>query len=304
MNNQLSLVILAVDLDSRDKVPAKLQVVGPHKEMLIEYTIYNALKTGIKHFVFVMDQDFKDEHRKFIKNLIDRKNGAVEFILQTTFTAVSRNYFDLILSRQSNWGTAHALLVAKKHLVQPFIVINYEEYYGRESFRKASRLHSSAHISPYRFGTILYQLQNTIHKDEVVERYFCKTKREILKSMHLLENITRYEDKIVFNEEQISGIVENETPTCVGFWVFHPSIFKILEDKFDSFMKYKAKDGKSKFELIDLMREIVMDKNVEIEVDFSDDKWIKLSNLDDRDLLNQFLKKNIENSNYPLKLWE
>ena len=303
MNNQLSLVILAVGLDSRYKVPAALQVVGPQKEMLIEYTIFDALKAGIKHFVFIIDQDFKDEIRRFLKKLIESKNCSVEFILQTTFTSVSRNYFDIMLDRQLSWGTAHALLVAKNHLVNPFIVINYEDYYGQEAFKKSIRLNSGARISPYRFGTIAYPIDQTLYNAESSNRFCCRVERQILKSLDFYENISRFEDKVVFNEEHISGIIENDTPTNVGLWIFHPSIFKIIEDKFDHFMKTQGKNKKAQFQLDQMMQELVLDKIVEIEVVNIDNNWFSLITLDDRDVMNEYLKVKIEAGNYPLKLW-
>lgn len=302
-SNQLSLVILAGGLGSRYNGQKQIDPIGPNKESLMEYSIYDAMAVGINHFVFVINQQFENETRKYFKKIIEERGGFVEFILQTTYSSVSRNYFDHIIDRQKPWGTGHALLVAKSHITDQFIVINADDYYGKDAFMKAVTLVTDGEITPNKYGIVTYQLENTLSENGSVSRGVCKIVNQTLKDVEERTNIFRYHDKIIFEEDQISGMIEANTQVSMNFWVLHSSIFRALEDKFELFMKLHAKEFKAEFFLPQVINELIHENKIEVVATPSSDQWFGMTYPQDKEMVKEEINQKIDLGFYPRKLW-
>lgn len=303
ISNQLSLVILAGGMGSRYNGQKQIDPIGPNQEALMEYAIYDAMSVGIKHFVFIINQKFEDDTRKYFKNIIESKDGFVEFILQTTYTSVPRDYFDHIENRQKPWGTGHALLCAKSHIHTPFIVINADDYYGRDAFIKASQFVNEGNITANKYGIISYQLDKTLSENGSVSRGVCKIENNILKDVVEHTNIFRKGEEIVFEEDNISGVIEDKTPVSMNFWVLHPSIFRALEEKFDHFMQINSKEAKKEFFLPQVVNELIHDDIIEVIAATSEDQWFGMTYLQDKQIVQEEIHAKIAESIYPEKLW-
>lgn len=302
-SNQLSLVILAGGMGSRYKGQKQIDPIGPNGESLMEYSIYDAMAVGIMHFVFVINQQFENETRKYFQKIIEAKGGSSEFVLQTTYTSVPRNYFDNIINRKKPWGTAHALLVAKNHLLNNFIVVNADDFYGKNSFLKAVSLHSEDKIAANQYGIAAYLLENTLSENGSVSRGICKIEKGILYDVVEHTNIFRYEDKIIFEDELISGVIDNNAPVSMNFWILNPSIFRFIEDKFELFMKSHSKDLKSEFFLPQVINELIHDNKVEVSASISSDQWFGMTYPGDKDVVKEEIYAKIQHGSYPRSLW-
>lgn len=302
-SNQLSLVILAGGMGSRYNGQKQIDPIGPNQEALMEYSIYDAMAVGINHFVFVINQKFQDDTRKYFKKIIEDKGAFVEFILQTTYSSVDRNYYDHIIDRKKPWGTGHALLVAKSHLNNPFIIINADDYYGRNAFQKAVDFVEADNITPNKYGIVTYQLDKTLSENGSVSRGVCKIENNILKDVIEHTNIFRYMDKIIFEEDNISGMIEDHTPVSMNFWVLHPSIFRALEDKFEIFMKSNARELKAEFFLPQVINELIHEKKVEVISNQSEDQWFGMTYPEDKIIVQEEIMNKISEGHYPSKLW-
>lgn len=302
-SNQLSLVILAGGMGSRYNGQKQIDPIGPNKECLMEYSIYDAISVGINHFVFIINQQFENSTRKYFQNIIESKGGNVEFVLQTTYTAVPRNFYDDLINRKKPWGTGHALLVAKNHLANPFVVINADDFYGRNAFKHAKTLFNNLELAPNRYGIVAYQLQNTLSENGGVSRGICKISQHVLKDVEEFTNIFRYEDKIIFEEGDISGTIAPETPVSMNFWILHPSIFKVLEDRFDYFMKNHSKESKAEFYLPQVINELIHENKVEVSAMVSTDEWFGMTYPGDKELVKEQIIKKIAKGTYPITLW-
>ncbi|MBF0596078.1 dTDP-glucose pyrophosphorylase [Faecalibacter sp. WQ 117] len=302
-SNKLSLVILAGGLGSRYNGQKQIDPIGPNNEALMEYSIYDALSVGINHFVFVVNQQFEDDTRKYFKKIIDDKGASVEFILQTTYSSVSRNYYDNIINRQKPWGTGHALLVTKNHITDHFIVINADDYYGKDAFMKAMSLATDNSITPNNYGIVTYQLENTLSENGSVSRGVCKIINDTLKDVNEHTNIFKYQDKIIFEEDNKSGIIPANTPVSMNFWILHSSIFRTLEDKFENFMKINSTELKSEFFLPQVINDLIHEKKVEVVAAQSSDQWFGMTYPQDKETVKEEIRTKIENGFYPKKLW-
>lgn len=302
-SNLLSLVILAGGMGSRYNGQKQIDPIGPNGESLMEYAIFDAMEVGIMHFVFIINQQFENETRKYFQKIIELKGGSAEFVLQTTYTSVPRNYFDDIIDRKKPWGTAHALLVAKNHLLNNFIVINADDFYSKNSFQKAVTLNSEGKIAANQYGIVTYLLENTLSDNGSVSRGICKIEKGILYDVVERTNIFRYEDKIIFEDENISGVIDNNTPVSMNFWILNPSIFRFLEDKFDLFMKSYANDQKKEFFLPQVINQLIQENKVEVSASISTDQWFGMTYPGDKDLVKEEIYSKIKQGSYPKKLW-
>ena len=303
ISNQLSLVILAGGMGSRYKGQKQIDPIGPNGESLMEYSIYDAMEVGIMHFVFIINQHFENETRKYFQKIIEAKGGNSEFVLQTSHTSVSRKYFDDIIDRKKPWGTAHALFVAKNHLLNNFVIINADDFYGKNSFAKAVALNTENKIAANQYGIISYLLENTLSENGSVSRGICKIDKGILYDVIERTNISRYEDKIIFEEENISGVIDNEAPVSMNFWILNPSIFRFIEEKFDLFMRSHAKDLKSEFFLPQVINELIHENKVEVTASVTTDKWFGMTYPGDKFIVKDEIFAEINKGNYPKRLW-
>lgn len=303
ISNQLSLVILAGGMGSRYKGQKQVDPIGPNRESLMEYSIYDAMEVGIKHFVFIVNQNFDNETKKYYQKLIEKKEAHVEFILQTTYTAVPRDFFDNIIDRQKPWGTGHALLCAKSHVLNPFIVINADDFYGRNAYKMAMQFITNENITPNKYGIITYELGKTLSENGSVSRGICKISNQILKDVVEHTNILRSGETIVFEEDNISGIMDESTPVSMNFWVLHPSVFKVLEHQFEEFMKHNSKELKKEFFLPQVINQLIHDDIVEVIVENSKDQWFGMTYPGDKHIVQDEIMEKISEGIYPKHLW-
>ncbi|QES93390.1 dTDP-glucose pyrophosphorylase [Empedobacter brevis] len=304
MANNLSLVILAGGMGSRYKGQKQVDPIGPGKEALMEYSIFDAFSIGIHHFVFIINQEFDLKTKKYFQNIVERNGGSVEFILQTTYTAVSRSIYDTIEHRKKPWGTAHALLIAKSHLSNPFIVINADDFYGRKAFQKAKELVQLELILPNRYGMVAYKLENTLSENGSVSRGICTVTEEFLDYVVERTNIFADEEGvIVYEEESVNHILDGKSPVSMNFWILHPSIFRNLEDKFRTFLKHNANQAKAEFFLPKVINDMIKEDQLEVIVKKSDDNWFGMTYPEDREIVVNSIQNLTDDQKYPNPLW-
>ena len=300
----LSLVILAGGMGSRYNGQKQVDPIGPSHETLMEYSIFDAFSIGIHHFVFIINQEFDLKTKKYFQNIIERNGGTVEFILQTTYTAVSRSIYDTIENRKKPWGTGHALLIAKSHLSNPFIVINADDFYGRKAFEKAKDLVQQELILPNRYGMVAYKLKNTLSENGSVSRGICTVEKELLSYVVERTNIfVDNEGVIVYENEGANYPLDEESPVSMNFWVLHPSIFRNLEDKFNQFLKENATQLKAEFFLPKVINDMIKEDQLEVIVKKSNENWFGMTYPDDREIVVNSIQNLIENNKYPKALW-
>lgn len=304
MAHNLSLVILAGGLGSRYNGQKQLDPVGPAHETLMEYAIYDAFSVGIHHFVFIINQQFDNTTKKYFQSIIERKNGVVEFILQTTYTGVPLNLYDTISQRQKPWGTAHALLVAKSHLTNPFVVINADDYYGREAFYLANSLAEHELIVANRYAMVAYDLTKTLSENGTVSRGICTINQNQLVQIEERTSISRVGEQIMYAENDQQIQLDHQAKVSMNFWVLHPSIFRVLEDKFALFLKKYASQLKQEFFLPQVINELIQERQVDVLVKIANEHWFGMTYPEDKPIVQNALHHKTQQNDYPLPLWK
>lgn len=231
----LTLVILAAGRGSRFGGDKALAEVGPGGQSLFEYSIYDAYRAGFKHVVFVVN-DQRDTSDYSSRLAFYGDSLKIDFVVQDLVTGVSNDKINLEeVPRTKPWGTGHAVLVCHAMINNPFVVINADDYYGRQNFKIiGSYLQENKH-NPQVCALPGYKLKNTLSRSGGVNRGICSVDPDgYLVSIHEVKNITL--DKIMVPRDDQAENISNESIVSMTFWGFHPSLFKLLDNAFQLFL--------------------------------------------------------------------
>ena len=164
----LTLVVLAAGMGSRYGGNKQLDGIGPHGEIITDYSIHDAINAGFTKVVFIIRTDLREAFKDHYK---DRFNGKIEmaFAYQNAYTEHTAEFET---GRKKPWGTTHAILSAKDHISDPFIVINADDYYGQDSF--AESVDAMKQLNDNEYLIMGYELVNTLSDHGTVNRGVCK----------------------------------------------------------------------------------------------------------------------------------
>jgi len=232
-----TLLILAAGMGSRYGGMKQVDPFGPSGETITDYSIYDAYKAGFSRFVFVisprMEEDFASNYIKKFPSHI-----KVDYVIQ----AVDNIPAGLTLpeDRVKPWGTAHAVLMAKDAIKEPFAVINADDYYGRESYQIMNDfLSASKEGQSGRYCMVGFQLQKTVSEHGSVARGVCQVNKQgLLTGMVERTKIFLRDEGIVFEDED--GSVEQLDPMAtvsMNLFGFTPDFFRFGEEHFEEFIR-------------------------------------------------------------------
>jgi len=277
----LTLLIMAAGMGSRYGGLKQLDKVGPNGETIIDYSIYDAIKAGFNKIVFVIRKDFEEE---FKLNISDQYSNIIDII------HVFQDMYDIPAGyrchalRKKPWGTGQAILCAKNFIDEPFIVINGDDYYGRESFEVISDYYQK---NKQHFSMVAFRLDKTLSNFGPVTRGICSINNNQLCTVVETENIENQEDMIVADRNiKLNG----SEPVSMNMWGFTPAIFHILEDGFINFLKVNDGQLESEYLIPTVINKLIMNKQEEVHVLRSNAIWFGITYKDDK----QFVIKKIQ----------
>lgn len=293
-----SLLILAAGMGSRYGWLKQMDEFGPHGETLMEYALYDAIKSGFEHVVFVIRPDMQDMFQeKFIHKFQDHID--VDYVFQhKKVTDRDGNVYE----REKPWWTGHAILCAEEKLTRPFAMINADDYYGYDGCQQMSTF-LQERVTADRYGMVAYTLEKTLSAGWAVNRGVCQTnKHNTLDSVHETFGIVRGEDGVIVDEDgqQLDGSLA----VSMNFWWFHPSIFGYLHDKFTPFLQANGQTEKVEFYIPSVVDELIQEGVVSCEVMTSHDAWFGVTYQEDKPLVQEAITERISFGDYPEKLWE
>lgn len=293
-----TLVIMAAGLGSRFRGGKKqLEPIGLHGETLMEYSICDAAEAGFNKVVFVIRDDFEEEFKEKVGNKV--KNFiSCEYVYQNLEDVpVKVN----TINRKKPWGTGQAVLAVKNVVHEPFCVINADDYYGKDSFKKMYNfLTTQAGDDVY--GMVGYQLKNTLSANGGVSRGICM----VNPNQELIEikesyNIAKVGDIIL----STSGELDPNFIVSTNMWGFYPSVFSKLEEQFKRFLNnMDIDDTRSEFLLPDFVDELIKNKQVRVKVLSTTDKWLGITYRDDTEDIQREFRKMYMNGIYKDNLFE
>jgi len=298
------LLIIAAGMGSRYGGLKQIASVGPNGEMLIEYSVYDAIKVGFGKVVFVIRHYFEEAFKKSIGSNLD---GLVEtaYAYQELDTCLEQ--FPLSGDREKPWGTGHAVLIAKDLIGEPFAVINADDYYGRGSFELiANQLCSSAESGANDYSMVGYTLRDTLSEHGHVARGVCRCDEQMyLAGVVEMSKIERVADGIrYFDEHGRRCSLTGDEAVSMNFWGFKPSIFGHLDRQFREFLKQSGSDPNAEFYIPMVVDNLIRTGQARVKVLATNEPWFGITYRRDRDIAAASIKQMIGAGLYPEKLWQ
>lgn len=296
-----TLLVLAAGMGSRYGGNKQLDEVGPAGETIIDYSIFDAIRSGFGKIVFVIRRDIEEQVKeRFVERLRDKIE--VDYVFQE-ITNLPEGV-KVSPERQKPWGTSHAILVTQNKIKEPFGVINADDYYGVESFKI---LHDFLldDADPNCYSIVGYKLGNTLSDHGHVNRGVCKVSPD-----GLLENIveTRQIEK-TFDGAKAPGkngefikFSGNEV-VSMNLWGFKPSCYDFLGKEFRSFIDKNGMDLKSELDIPTSVDKFVKSGDIKIKILMSNERWFGVTYREDKPFVVESIKKMIRKGIYPARIY-
>lgn len=300
----ISLVIMAAGLGSRYGGSKQVDGIGPNGEILMEYSIHDALRAGFDKVVFIIKPEMQEMMDGLVGYLKQKKTAdgrpvEVAFVYQD-FTSVP-SFYRIPEERTKPFGTVHALLCAEPAVDGPFCVINADDYYGVDAYRTIYE--ELGKLAPSGESTMVgYLLKNTASLHGTVSRGVCKVKDGKLDSIQETLKVQLYPDGHLTDLDTNTDL-DPETVVSMNFWGFMPSIFPALRAYFEAFLR-GLPDGAVKAECLlpVMVGEELKAGRMTVSVLNSKDKWFGMTYHEDRALVAEDLQKLHEAGVYPPSL--
>ncbi len=270
MADNSTLVVMAAGMGSRFGGVKQIAPMGPDGEIIIDFSVHDAVKSGFSKAVFIIKKDIEKDFRevcgKRIEKLID-----TDYVFQGYDSLP--DWFELPAERTKPYGTVHAVLCAKNAVKTPFVVINADDYYGPNTLGIVNN-YLSQNKSMCMAG---FKLGNTITDNGTVSRGVCQVEDGFLKDIVECKEI-----------DKNSGIPLDAT-VSMNMWGFNPDIFDILEDSFHNFLKNIKDPMKGEYILTDVIDKMIRENNAKIKVLETPDKWYGVTYKDDTPMVREAL---------------
>ena len=290
----ISLLVMAAGMGSRYGGLKQLDAVGPSGETIIDYSVYDAIQAGFNKVVFIIRKDFEDE---FKSQITDKYSGKiqVEFAFQDLHDLPDG--FTCPEGRNKPWGTGHAILAAADLIHEPFVAINGDDFYGRESFKVVADYYLSGADD---FSMVAFQLDKTLSTFGGVTRGLCTVKKEKLDTVIETGELQRTEQGVT-SDRNIK--LDGSEPVSMNVWGFTPVLFKYLKDLFVEFLHDEGNELKSEYLIPSIVNDLIQSGREDVHVLRSASSWFGVTYKDDRPFVMGEIQKLIDRGTYPKQLF-
>jgi len=299
-----ALVIMAAGLGSRFGGIKQLEPVGPSGEIIMDYSIYDAMEAGFNKVVFIIRKDIEKDFREVIGNRIESKIET-EYVFQELDNLPEG--FTKPEGRTKPWGTGQAVLSCIHALKEPFAVINADDYYGKDAFVKIHDylVNSISNTGKYDMCMAGFVLGNTLSENGTVTRGVCKVNEGILVDIVETSGIKREGDKAVAVDKAGNPIeIDINSPVSMNMWGFTPDFLKELEVGFIDFLKnIQGNELKAEYLLPEVVGKLIKEGKAEVHVLKTTDKWFGVTYKEDKEMVVESFKTLVEKGVYPTKLY-
>ena len=302
------LVVMAAGMGSRYGGLKQVDPVGNHNQLIIDYSIYDARRAGFETVVFVIKHEIEDTFKAAIGDRLSKVIN-VKYAYQQ-LDDLPEGY-SVPEERVKPWGTAHAILAARKVVDGPFAVVNADDYYGPEGFKKIYDYLESHPDQPgcYEFAMVGYLLGNTVTENGHVARGICEEDSEnYLTRVTERTRIEKDGADARFTEDDgatwthLSG----NTIVSMNLWGFTESFLKEAEARFPAFLDKALAENplKGEYFLPSVVPQLLEEKKARVKVLRSTDKWYGVTYREDKTVVVNAIAEMTANGLYPDKLWE
>lgn len=303
--SKAALVVMAAGIGSRFGGGIKqLEPVGPNGEIIMDYSIYDAMEAGFDKVVFVIRRDLEKDFKEIIGNRIAEK-VKVEYAFQKV-NDIPEPYKTRFAGRTKPWGTGQAILCCKDVVKEPFLVINADDYYGKEAYTEAFKeLTKTVQTEEGKINISMvgFVLKNTLSENGGVTRGICKVDaNHMLTDIEETHNIVKTAEGAAVIGEEGETPIDVDSPVSMNMWGLHPDFFDILESGFAQFLAgQREEDLKGEYLLPTIIGNLLRQGKVNVKVLTSRDKWFGVTYKEDKELVVNEVKGLIAAGLYPDK---
>jgi len=304
--SSLALVVMAAGIGSRYGGLKQIDPVGPHGEIVIDYSVYDALRAGFDRIVFIIRKDIEAAFREKIGRTIESR-ADTEYVFQDIGRLPEG--FPAPHGRTKPWGTAHAILCCEDAVQTPFAAINADDFYGATAFAAvASHMKSAADLPGlHDFAMVGYIVANTLSANGYVTRGVCTTSPDgYLRDIRERSQIRRFPDGIKYSENGKDWVpIPAESPVSMNLWGFTPGLFGELRAGFPEFLKENASNIlKAEYLIPEVVGSLVRGGKARVKVLSTGEKWFGVTYPEDRPIVQAAIRDLVARGLYPESLWE
>lgn len=266
-----ALLVLAAGMGSRYGGLKQMEPFGISGETILDFSVHDAVEAGFSEVIFIIKKEIEEDFKKTVGNRIEKKI-SVKYAYQE-LSKLPEGYL-VPEGRVKPWGTGHALLCAKEVIDSPFVVINSDDYYGKNCFKLLKK-----HIDESdEFAMAAYRVENTLSDKGSVTRGVCRFNDGYLLDIN--------EDR-----EVKKGSYPDGTPVSMNMWALNNKIFDQLSEYFDIFLKENQNSLKSEFILPEVIGQGIKDGKWRVKAYETDDKWHGVTYKEDTEDVREALQK-------------
>lgn len=304
MQKEAILLVLAAGMGSRYGGLKQIDPLGPHGEILMDYSLYDAKRAGFKRVCFII----KEENREAFDQVIGERiaqHFEVSYAYQSLQDLPAG--YKLDPERSKPLGTAHAVWAARSIIDAPFCVLNADDYYGPTAFKLVYD-YLMHEVQPKEYAMISYILDKTLSDHGHVARGVCAFNADgYLEEIVERTKIKRLVHGAAYTEDDGATWVQvdPESPVSMNFWGFHEDLMQLIDARFPRFLQEQLPKNplKAEYLLPTLIGDLVRDGEVRVRKIESRDQWFGVTYREDRDYVVEALRRKIEEGLYPEKLW-
>ena len=301
------LVVMAAGMGSRYGGLKQIDPVGKNGEIIMDFSVFDAVQAGFSKVIFIIKEQLFEDFKEVIGDRVS-KYVQVEYVFQKLDDLPEG--FTVPEGREKPWGTGHAVLAARDHIDAPFVVINADDFYGGEAFKKIGAFLRNVKENGEKahWAMVGYHLKNTLTENGHVARGVCVEKDGVLDTIVERTHIEKREDGPAYTEDDgatWTGLPQG-TIVSMNLWGFTPSILIELKRRFLPFLEnvYKTNPLKGEYFLPFVVDELLQEKKAEVTVLRSYDNWYGVTYKEDKENVMAALQKLKDEGRYPQKLWE
>lgn len=301
-----TLIIMAAGIGSRFGGGIKqLERMGPNGEIIMDYSIYDAMAAGFNKVVFIIRKDIEADFKEIIGNRIEA-HIPVEYVFQDI--ADLPEGFTVPEGRTKPWGTGQAVLCCRGVVNEPYVIINADDYYGKEAFVKLHEFlvqHSQTR-DKFTMGMAGYILKNTLSENGSVTRGVC-----VVDDNGYLERIEETtgihadgSGRILCDNISVQDWIYPDVNVSMNMWAGYPDFLDYLEQGFAEFLTTIGDDPRKKEYLLpSIVEQLLAQDRVTVKVHETSDRWFGVTYMEDKPLVVRSIQRLIGDGVYPADLW-
>ncbi|MEQ8423069.1 MAG: sugar phosphate nucleotidyltransferase [Cyclobacteriaceae bacterium] len=296
---KLSLLVMAAGMGSRYGGIKQIDGFGPHGETIVDYSLFDAIRSGFSKIVFVVREEIQDAVKEMFLPKLEGK-AEVHFVIQSLEKFVPEDF--LPVDRKKPWGTNHAMLCGMEVINEPFAVINADDFYGRESFESLAKFLSTA--EPKNHAMVGYTLKNVLSDYGSVSRGVANEDGGgMLKSLDELKDIIKRDGKIISRESGSETELDENRKVSMNSWGFLPDVFELSKTMFEKFVKENKNDPKAEFYIALMVTELVKLGLGKVHIISGGTTWFGVTYQEDKEMVSGKIESLIKQRVYPERLW-